>query len=138
MYGRADAPGVWAEDLAQVYMRELSEVEFSDGSFSSPGLRVAIAEVGDFLAGLALVAVVELDAGRSEPVRYACLDDIVVRPDMRGRGFGAALSRWVEDELRDSGVPRIFIESGRENVAAHRFFERHGFSRISISLMKDL
>lgn len=138
MYGRADAPGVWAEDFEQVHLLELAEVEFSDGPFSSPGLRVAIAEARGVLVGLALVAVVEFDAGRQEPVRYARLDDIVVRPDMRGLGSGAALARWVEGALRDSGVPRIFVESGRGNVAAHRFFERNGFSRISISLMKDL
>lgn len=139
MEGRASAPGRWADDLRERHATELATILLDGGPFDRPGVRIAIAEdEDDAVVGYAMVALLEHDAGRGEPVRYARVDDVVVDPGGRGRGAGGTLLGWVEERLRESGVPRVFLESGIGNTDAHRFFERHGYAVISLSMMKDL
>ncbi len=138
MEGRAEGPGHWASDVATIHARELAGLDLSGGVFRDPGVRLAIAELEGELLGFAAVAVVEFDAGRSTPVRFARLDDIVVVPSARGGGLGAALIGWVEEELRAANVSRLFLESGIRNTAAHRFFVSHGFDTVSQNFMKEL
>lgn len=138
MEGRAPNPGRWADDLPELHAAELAALQFEDGRFDRPGVRIALAEDTDGLVGYAMVALLEHDAGRAEPVRFARVDDVVVDPERRSRGVGALIVTWVEERLRESGVPRAFLESGIGNTGAHRFFERLGYSVISLSMMKDL
>ena len=35
------------------------------------------------------------------------------------------------DWLRSRGVKDIYLESGKDNHAAHRFFEKRGFAHVS-------
>ena len=35
------------------------------------------------------------------------------------------------DWLRSCGVKDIYLESGKDNHAAHRFFEKRGFAHVS-------
>ena len=46
----------------------------------------------------------------------------------RGKGVGAALLRQVEDTAREHGLTTLKLETGDTLHAAHRLYERHGFS----------
>ncbi len=56
------------------------------------------------------------------------LEDLVVRPACRNRGYGAALLEHVIDFARRSGYGRITLLTDKMNTDARRFYARHGFS----------
>ena len=56
------------------------------------------------------------------------LEDLVVRPACRDRGFGSALLDHVVDFARRSGYRRITLLTDTVNTDARRFYGRHGFS----------
>lgn len=121
--GRAKDLAHWTPSLKKVITRELRE------TFRDRHKRIAVIERAGQLAGMAVV----VDLGR-----YALLEDIVIGRDERGCGVGRSLVRWIFAQLRESGKASIFLESGGRNVAAHRFFERQGFRRVSISMCRSL
>lgn len=56
----------------------------------------------------------------------AVLWDIRVSPDVRGQGVGSALFDAAESWARARGCRQLKIETQNINVAACRFYERHG------------
>ncbi|GAB2819852.1 GNAT family N-acetyltransferase [Lentzea nigeriaca] len=48
----------------------------------------------------------------------------------RGRGVGEALVRAVFDRARAAGVGRVVLSSSEKMLAAHRLYERLGFTRL--------
>ncbi len=90
-----------------------------------------------------LLTVVAYVEGR--PVGHACLRELggtmagdleikrmYVRPDARGSGVADALLDAVEQRARDEGVPRVVIHTGDRQIAALRFYERHGYTPIDV------
>ncbi|HEX8865291.1 MAG TPA: GNAT family N-acetyltransferase [Lentzea sp.] len=53
-----------------------------------------------------------------------------VAASARGRGVGEALVRVVIDRARAAGVGRIVLSSSEKMAAAHRLYERLGFTRL--------
>jgi len=121
--GRARDFAHWAPSLQRVIQKELRE------AFRDRAKRIAIIERAGELVGMAVV----VDLGR-----YALLEDIVIHRERRGSGVGRALVRWIFAELRTAGKTSVFLESGGRNVAAHRFFRRQGFRRVSIAMCRRL
>lgn len=138
MEGRADGPGRWSERLEERHSREISGVQLTAGRFDQPGERIVVAEVDGELIGYAFVALVRFDSGVGPPVIYARLDDIVVAAPNRGRGYGSRMIEWIEGQLRDAEVPRLFLETSVANSAARRLYERHGFITTSAVMLKEL
>ena len=73
-----------------------------------------------------------------ERVRFAVLEDLSVDPAIRSLGTGALMVAEIEAEARRREMGWIFLESGRENLRAHSFFERHGFGLVSETFGKRL
>jgi ribosomal protein S18 acetylase RimI-like enzyme len=121
--GRARDFAHWAPGLQRVIEKELR------AAFRDRSKRIAVIERSGELVGMAVV----VDLGR-----YALLEDIVIKRDRRGRGVGRTLVRWLFSKLRAAGKASVFLESGGRNVAAHRFFKRQGFRRVSISMCRRL
>lgn len=132
MGGRADGPGRWSARLAEVLGEEFAECAFPPEP-SSTGKRIVLAESGGALAGFALVEL----AGEGG-TRHAVLHDIIVDRSGRGGGAGRAMLEWIEAALRAEGVRHVFLESGEGNEGAHRFFERAGYRKSSVTMMKAL
>lgn len=126
--GRALGQGEWSPDMRRVLAREMRQLVENR---VRTGGGVAVAE--DVSGLLALVMIdVRPDSGT------AVLEDVVVRKDARGLGLGQSILAWVEAEAKRAGCARIMLESGVANTRAHVFFERHGFSPVSVVMLKDL
>ena len=115
----------WAPDLEA---RLLDEMRRED-----PAQAVALAYVGDTLAGVACV-VWELQV----EAPYVTLADLAVASSHRGNGVGAALVAFLEAEAQQRGLQWIFLESGLLNKSAHDFFERAKFRPVSKIFAKRL
>ena len=73
--------------------------------------------------------VADIESDGDAPFGVVC--DLLVNPDFRGHGLGEKLLQTAIDWLRAKKVAGIYLESGKNNHAAHRFFEKRGFSHIS-------
>jgi ribosomal protein S18 acetylase RimI-like enzyme len=73
--------------------------------------------------------VADIEDDGDAPFGVVC--DLLVKPDYRGHGAGGALLQTALDWLRSKNVKGIYLESGKDNHAAHRFFEKRGFAHVS-------
>ena len=64
-------------------------------------------------------------------VRFGMVGDILVNPQCRGGGVGNTLLQTAIDWFHSKGVQDIFLESGKDNHSAHRYFEKRGFVHVS-------
>jgi ribosomal protein S18 acetylase RimI-like enzyme len=55
---------------------------------------------------------------------------LAVAPEARGRGIGHSLARWCVDRAREQGCTAVVLSSLDRMHAAHRLYERMGFSRL--------
>ena len=62
---------------------------------------------------------------------FGMVGDVLVNPQCRGGGVGNLLLQTAIDWLRAKGIRDIFLESGKDNHNAHRYFEKRGFVHIS-------
>lgn len=103
------------------YQREAFEAIAAD-----PNHRLLVAQldgerVGSFqLSFIPGVAMGGAWRGQIEFVRVASA--------MRGRGIGAAMMRWAIEECRKRGCYLVQLTSDNQRPAAHRFYERLGFT----------
>lgn len=90
--------------------------------------------VGQRAAGALLGTVVTPRPGRviSELARPGEVDFrlLGVAPAARGRGVGAALTRFVIGLARSRGAERVVMNSGPQMITAHRLYHRLGFERL--------
>jgi GNAT superfamily N-acetyltransferase len=71
----------------------------------------------------------------AEGGKAAWLEDLVVRPEQRGRGHGTRLLRGAVDWARKEGITRITLLTDASNLGARGLYLRHGFS---VSAMQPL
>ena len=62
---------------------------------------------------------------------FGMVGDVLVNPQCRGGGVGNTLLQTAIDWLRAKGIQDIFLESGKDNHNAHRYFEKRGFVHVS-------
>ena len=73
--------------------------------------------------------VADIEEDGDTPFGVVC--DVLVKPGYRGHGAGGALLQTAIEWLRSRHVKGIYLESGKDNHAAHRFFEKRGFAHVS-------
>ncbi len=73
------------------------------------------------------VADIEVNGGAP----FGMVGDVLVNPQCRAGGVGNAMLQTAIDWLRAKGINDIFLESGKDNHNAHRFFEKRGFVHVS-------
>jgi GNAT superfamily N-acetyltransferase len=89
------------------------------------GEDVAVLLVGEPAGGLAVISF-RPNVWYEGPV--AILDELYVRPDLRGRRLGSALLEAACDLLRDRGGTLMEINVDGEDTGARRFYEARGFT----------
>ena len=80
---------------------------------------------GDPAVGM---AVLSFRAGVWSEGPVALLDELYVRPPLRGRGTGTALLGAACALVRERGGELLEITVDGDDVDARRFYERHGFT----------
>jgi GNAT superfamily N-acetyltransferase len=73
---------------------------------------------------------------RPKEGRTCELTRLYLRPDRRGAGLGQRLYEHAEAFARRAGYERIWLDSSRRFVVAHRLYQRNGF-RLVESLDND-
>lgn len=105
----------------------------------SPGPEVLAARLRRLLAGDGLMALLTGDPATGVAVLslrpnawyegpVALLDELYVRPDLRGRRFGHALLQAACRLARERGAETLEINVDGEDTDARRFYEAHGFT----------
>ena len=85
----------------------------------------AVDEEGNLLG----FCVTEIMEDGAEPFGMIC--DLLVRENCRCGGVGTALMENALAWLRSKGVKDVYLESGMHNHAAHEYFIRRGFRKVS-------
>ncbi len=124
---------------------ELTVGVYVDGELASPGYAAELADVagraeraellvvrdgsGRIVGSVALV--LSGDFGEvTESDDEAGFRMLVVDPTAQGRGIGAALVEECLARARAAGKRRVVISTGTRMTAAHRLYERLGFTRL--------
>jgi ribosomal protein S18 acetylase RimI-like enzyme len=71
------------------------------------------------------------DIMENEDFSFGMVGDVLVNPQSRGSGLGNTLLQTAIGWLRSKGIQDIYLESGKDNHNAHRFFEKRGFIHVS-------
>lgn len=79
--------------------------------------------------GIAGFCVAEIMEDGADPFGMVC--DVLVKENSRAKGMGTALLDKAIEWLRSRGISDIYLESGLENHAAHEYFMRRGFVKVS-------
>ena len=67
-------------------------------------------------------------------VRFAVLESMRVRPDLRGHGIGGLLVEEFVGWARRSGAELASVTAYAANEGAKRFYARHGFAPMSVTM----
>lgn len=59
------------------------------------------------------------------------LNDLYVKEDGRGKGFGEKLLKKAINFAEETGAKGVSLETGKENLTAQRLYEKIGFKRES-------
>ncbi|MCF1743616.1 GNAT family N-acetyltransferase [Paradevosia shaoguanensis] len=125
MFGRAVALGQWADDLFEQVAREARE------AIDDPAEAFAVARLDGELVGL-------VEIHFDDRYHFAVINDLMISRTARGAGLGKRFIDWVEEQCRERGIRRLFLESGIGNARAHEFFEREGFVKTAVTMMREL
>lgn len=107
----------------------------------TPGPKVLARRLQRLLAGTDVVAVLAGDPSVAVALLtfrpniwfegpVVLLDELYVRPDLRGRGIGSDLLEFTMTLARSRGAELYEINVDGQDTDARRFYERHGFRSI--------
>ncbi len=68
----------------------------------------------------------------------ALLEDMIVIPSERGKGYGSELLRSAIDYANKNQCKRITLLTDEANIKAQKFYTRHGFTYSSMLTMRYL
>ena len=85
----------------------------------------AVSTTGDIIG----FTVAEIQEDGAEPFGMVC--DVLVDESLRCGGVGTALLQTALGWFKEMGIKDIYLESGLNNHAAHEYFMRRGFVKVS-------
>jgi GNAT superfamily N-acetyltransferase len=94
-----------------------------------------VAQIDDDVVGVITGHVID-SIHDSLPVAW--LTTLVVDDNRQGQGIGKALAEHVAEWARGQGAVRLSVTSGEHRAGAHAFYERLGYERRGIRLVKQL
>ena len=85
----------------------------------------AVSTTGDIIG----FTVAEIQEDGADPFGMVC--DVLVDESLRCGGVGTALLQTALGWFKEMGIKDIYLESGLNNHAAHEYFMRRGFVKVS-------
>ncbi|WP_379139974.1 GNAT family N-acetyltransferase [Paenibacillus sp. sgz500992] len=67
---------------------------------------------------------------------FAVIERVIIAPQLRGKGYGAALMRFAEEAAAARGALKVMLSSNSSREAAHRFYEALGYDGSGSMLFK--
>lgn len=116
----------WISDLEARFLDDLSELD------EDRSLAILRDSRGTMLAAAIVLFV------HNNKASFAVLEDLTVDPSVRSKGIGTKMIEFVDAEARGRDCRWVFLESGKKNHGAHRFFEAHGYAPLSTVFGKQL
>jgi ribosomal protein S18 acetylase RimI-like enzyme len=110
----------WNSSLQHLLRSELEYI-FLCQEGSNEVSKIAIATVGGNITALAIINIT-----MSESRTFVVVEDFIVKSDLRSTGIGSLFYKWIESQFEKNTY--IFLESGANNLSAHSFFQKHGFT----------
>ena len=137
-----DVQSLHAEYYPDIFKLPQSEdfaVSFFSEALADLNTRIFIAERDGQALGYILCKLIERPENPfTFTTSFLMIDQISVRPSIRGQGVGTALMGQAEILARELGVQRIQLDSWDFNLGAHAFFERSGFQKFNFRFWKNL
>ena len=93
---------------------------------ADPANMLVVAEREGAVIGAFHLTIIQYVAYRGG--RVAQIENVIVDPDARSLGVGAAMMEWAIDEARRRGCFRVQLTTNKARKRAHRFYERLGFT----------
>ncbi len=66
------------------------------------------------------------------------VEAVRIHSGLRGNGLGAQMMRWTIERARDRGCRMVQLTSDTKRTAAHRFYERLGFTASHVGMKLTL
>jgi N-acetylglutamate synthase-like GNAT family acetyltransferase len=112
------------EAIWKRWMRNVSE------ALNAPGGIVLVAETGGRIAGAVTFYPDASQAHQGHwPAGTGAIRLLAVRPDSRGKGYGALLTQACLDRARQLKIKTVFLYTGTFMRAAQHLYEKLGFKR---------
>ena len=144
--GVASAPGIVAKngkEILKEYIRKKIEgaqrnyfstegamlKEETDAEWLSAGKFPSAVFIYEVEGKTAAFCVLDTACDGSSPFGIIC--DMLVSLSFRGCGIGKQMLELARKWFRNMGITDIYLESGINNHAAHAFFDRQGFKKVS-------
>ncbi|MBV1879173.1 MAG: GNAT family N-acetyltransferase [Pseudomonadales bacterium] len=70
--------------------------------------------------------------------KFLYIDDLVTEPDLKQRGHASQLLAWAIEIAKEHSCCAVQLDSGFENVDAHRLYLNHGFNLSAHHLRRSL
>ena len=70
--------------------------------------------------------------------RFLYVDDLVILPEHRSKGYGAKLLAWLKGKAAMEGCEQMHLDSGIQRKEAHRFYEREGMTMASLHFVEKI
>lgn len=133
---RASDSAVLAVLIGQLdYEVSAADVAARLGVMEDEARVVLVAELDGAVVGCLSTSVMRV---LHRPAPVGRISMMVVEEGRRNRGIGAKLVRAAEEALRAQGCYMIEVTSHMRRADAHRFYERLGYEKTSVRLMRML
>ncbi len=113
--------------LASLYAPQDNHI-LSVDELLAPAVRFVVARVDGAVAGCAAARRMPGEPA-TDGAAYGEVKRMMVDPAHRGQRIGARLLAAIEAGLRDDGIAQALLETGRDQHAALRLYERAGYTR---------
>ncbi len=128
-------------DAYRQFYRQPTDLDLSR-DFLAERLRLAdtalyVAAEGDTLLGFVHLFPVFTSTGK-RPGRLWLLNDLFVGEAGRRRGVARALMERATTHARETGARGLFLQTGRNNLAARALYESLGYMRDDVFLVYEL
>lgn len=111
-------------------------VRYYAGLLDDPNCLLAVARREQEVVGHLVGKLIGPDALRL--VRFALLESMRVRPDLRGHGIGGMLVEEFVRWARRSGAELASVTAYAANDGAQRFYASHGFAPMNVTMRTAL